>query len=69
MLSRLNGQRGETRVRQKEAGPRSHQKTGRNKWSWGRRGELREGDGDFPGCGGLEPTRARAQELGASGKQ
>ncbi|XP_050018303.1 uncharacterized protein [Alexandromys fortis] len=37
LLARENGDQGETRGRQKEAGPRSHQKTGRNKWSWGRR--------------------------------
>ncbi|XP_059108492.1 disks large homolog 5-like isoform X1 [Peromyscus eremicus] len=43
MLSRLrglfgrgNGQHGETRVRQKEAGPRSPWKTWGNKLSWGR---------------------------------
>ncbi|XP_040597239.1 disks large homolog 5-like [Mesocricetus auratus] len=36
ILGRRNGQRGETTVRKKEAGPRSHRKTWRIRWSWGR---------------------------------
>ncbi|XP_040596680.1 disks large homolog 5-like [Mesocricetus auratus] len=37
ILERRNGQRGETTVRKKEAGPRSHWKTWRIRWTWGRR--------------------------------
>ncbi|CAH7125090.1 Gm3138 [Phodopus roborovskii] len=42
LLRRENEQRGETRVRQKEAGSRSHWKTWRNKCSWGRHRTTRE---------------------------
>ncbi|XP_059136277.1 disks large homolog 5-like [Peromyscus eremicus] len=36
LFGRQNGQHGETRVRKKEAGPRSHWKTWGNQWSSGR---------------------------------
>nr|XP_042114419.1 uncharacterized protein LOC102913886 isoform X3 [Peromyscus maniculatus bairdii] len=37
LFGRENGHHGETRIRKKEAGPRSHWKTWRDQWSWGRR--------------------------------
>ena len=66
---RENGQHGETRVRQKEAGPSSHRKTWRNKWFWGRHSEFREGTWKLSECDGLEHLRARALELWVSGTQ
>ena len=44
-------------------GSRTHWKTWRNKWSLGRHSEFRVGALELSGCGGLEPSRARAQEL------
>ncbi|XP_076404009.1 disks large homolog 5-like isoform X2 [Peromyscus maniculatus bairdii] len=37
LFGRENGHHGETRIRKKEAGPRSHWKTWRDQWSQGRR--------------------------------
>lgn len=66
ILGRRNGQREETRVRDNEAGPRSHW---RIRWCWGIHSEFKEGTRVFSVYDSLEPSRAKAQELGASGKQ
>ncbi|XP_059129093.1 uncharacterized protein LOC131919052 [Peromyscus eremicus] len=42
LVERENTQHGETRARKKEAGPRSHWKTWRNLWCWGRHRTTRE---------------------------
>lgn len=62
LLRRESGDHGETRVRKKENDHRSTRKTWRNKWSWGRGGEFREGKGELSGCDGLQLSRARTQE-------
>lgn len=62
LLRRESGDHGETRVRKKENDHRSHRKTWRNKWSWGRRSEFREGEGELSVCDGLQLSRARTQE-------
>lgn len=64
LLARENGDRGEARVRKKKAGPRFHRKIWRNKWSWGRQSEFPTGTREISGCDVLEPSGARAQEMG-----
>lgn len=53
LFGRRNGERGETKERQKEAALPSESHPGRKKWSWRRHSESWEVDAEFPEGGGI----------------
>ena len=68
LLGRENGDREEARVREEESWPQISQGTMEKSVVLGRESELVSsplaGTREIAGCDGLEPSRARVQELG-----
>ena len=62
ILGRRTGEHEETGVREKDAGPRSHWKTWRMRWSWGRHSEFKEGTRELSVCDSLETSMAKVQK-------